>query len=36
MREGDSSVDEMIASTQRGLYITRFFYTRLVHNKGCV
>ena len=36
MREGESSVDEMIASTQRGLYITRFFYTRLVHNKGCV
>ena len=36
MQEGDSSVDEMIASTHRGLYITRFFYTRLVHNKGCV
>ena len=36
MREGDTSVDSMIASTERGLYITRFFYTRLVHNKGCV
>jgi predicted Zn-dependent protease len=36
MQEGDSSVERMIASTQRGLYITRFFYTRLVHNKGCV
>jgi len=36
MQEGDSSVEKMIASTERGLYITRFFYTRLVHNKGCV
>ena len=36
MGEGDSSVAEMIASTPRGLYITRFFYTRLVHSKGCV
>ncbi len=36
MQEGDSSVERMIASTERGLYITRFFYTRLVHNKGCV
>lgn len=36
MREGDTSLEKMIASTRRGLYITRFFYTRLVHNKGCV
>ena len=36
MGAGDSSLDDMIASTQRGLYITRFFYTRLVHNRGCV
>ena len=36
MREGDSTLEEMIASTQRGLYITRFHYTRLVHNRGCV
>ena len=33
---GDKSVDELIASTERGLYITRFFYTRLSHNRGCV
>ncbi len=36
MRAGDRSVDELIASTRRGLYITRFFYTRLSHNRGCV
>ena len=26
----------MIESTQRGLCITRFHYTRLVHNRNCV
>ena len=36
MRPGDKSVEELIASTERGLYITRFFYTRLSHNRGCV
>ena len=36
MRPGDQTVAELIASTQRGLYITRFFYTRLSHNRGCV
>ncbi len=36
MRPGDKTVDELIASTERGLYITRFFYTRLSHNRGCV
>ena len=36
MAEGDSSLEELIASTQRGIYITRFFYTRLAHAKGCV
>ena len=36
MQTGGSSVDEMIAATRRGLYITRFFYTRLAHNRGCV
>ena len=36
MKEGDGSLEGMIASTQRGLYITRFFYTRLVHSRGCV
>ncbi|MED5587925.1 MAG: metallopeptidase TldD-related protein, partial [Chloroflexota bacterium] len=36
MREGDSSLPELIGSTERGLYITRFFYTRLAHSNGCV
>ena len=36
MKAGDSSLDEMIRSTKHGLYITRFHYTRMVHNRGCV
>jgi PmbA protein len=36
MAAGDSSLDEMIASTERGLYINRFWYTRLVHPRDCV
>jgi len=36
MKPGDQSVDQMIQSTERGLFITRFFYTRLVHSTGCV
>ena len=36
MSPGNSSVEDLIASTERGLYITRFFYTRLSHNRGCV
>ncbi len=36
MRPGDQTVEQLIASTERGLYITRFFYTRLSHNRGCV
>ena len=36
MRPGDNTVEQLIASTERGLYITRFFYTRLSHNRGCV
>ena len=36
MGAGDRSVPELIASTEHGLYITRFFYTRLSHNRGCV
>jgi predicted Zn-dependent protease len=36
MAPGGSSPEEMIASTRRGLYVTRFHYTRLVHNRGCV
>jgi predicted Zn-dependent protease len=33
---GESSPDELIASTRRGLFITRFWYTRLVHPRDCV
>ena len=36
MRPGDRSTEELIASVDRGLYITRFYYTRLSHNRGCV
>ncbi len=33
---GTSTLDEMIHSTERGLYITRFWYTRLVHPTDCI
>lgn len=36
MRPGTSSVEDMIRSTDHGLYITRFWYTRLVHPRDCV
>ena len=36
MSPGDATVDEMIASTKKGLYINRFWYTRLVHPRDCV
>ena len=36
MQPGDRTTEELIASVQRGLYITRFYYTRLAHNRGCV
>jgi PmbA protein len=36
MKPGEQTVEELIASTDRGLYITRFHYTRLSHNKGCM
>jgi predicted Zn-dependent protease len=36
MAPGDSSLEEMIASTTKGLYITRFWYPRLVHPRNCV
>jgi predicted Zn-dependent protease len=31
MAPGDASVDDMIKSTKRGLWISRFWYTRTVH-----
>jgi len=36
MAPGDASLEEMISSTKKGLYITRFWYTRLVHPRDCV
>ena len=36
MRPGDRSTENLIASVDRGLYVTRFYYTRLAHNRGCV
>ena len=36
MAPGDKAMEEMIKSTERGLYITRFWYTRLVHPRDCV
>jgi len=36
MAPGDSTVEEMIAATERGIYITRFHYTRPVHPANCV
>jgi PmbA protein len=33
---GESDREEMIKSIQSGLYITRFWYTRQVHPRGCV
>jgi predicted Zn-dependent protease len=36
MTPGDHSTEELIGSTKRGLYITRFWYTRLVHPGDCV
>ncbi len=33
---GDSSVEDMIRSTQRGLYVTRFWYTNVVSEHDCV
>ena len=35
MAGGEATLEEMIASTERGLYITRFWYTRLARRKGC-
>lgn len=36
MAAGDTPLDEMIRSTDKGLYITRFWYTRLVHPRDCI
>jgi predicted Zn-dependent protease len=36
MAPGTSSTEEMIHSTEKGLYVSRFWYTRLVHPRDCV
>jgi len=36
MEPGDSSLEKMIHSTNKGLYINRFWYTRTVHPRDCV
>jgi PmbA protein len=36
MAPGETSLDDMIQTTQQGLYITRFWYTRLVHPRECI
>lgn len=33
LEPGDQSVDQMIASTERGIYITRFWYSNMVDEK---
>ena len=33
---GDSTVEDMIARTERGIYVTRFWYTRTVHPREAV
>jgi len=36
MGTGDSDLGEMIAGTEQGLYVTRFWYTRTVHPREAV
>jgi PmbA protein len=36
MATGDATLDEMVRSTEKGLYISRFWYTRPVHPRDCV
>jgi PmbA protein len=31
MQEGDTTLEEMISNTKRGVWVTRFWYTRPVH-----
>lgn len=33
---GRRTAEQLIAAVPRGLYITRFYYTRLAHSRGCV
>jgi PmbA protein len=36
LRPGNATLEDMIKSTKRGLYITRFWYTRTVHPRDAV
>ncbi len=36
LEPGTATTEELIRTTDRGLYITRFWYTRLVHPRDCV
>jgi predicted Zn-dependent protease len=36
MGGGEHTVEQMIASTERGLYVTRFHYTRVVHPREAI
>jgi predicted Zn-dependent protease len=36
MQPGHVNLEDMIRSTKRGLYITRFWYTRQVHPRDCI
>jgi predicted Zn-dependent protease len=36
MGPGEMTLDEMIRTTERGLLITRFWYTRVVHPRDCI
>jgi len=36
MAPGEATIEEMVRQVDRGLYITRFWYTRLVHPRDCV
>jgi predicted Zn-dependent protease len=36
MAPGGAALDDLVASTERGLYVSRFWYTRVVHPRDCV
>ena len=36
MGTGDSQIEDMISGTERGVYVTRFWYTRTVHPREAV
>jgi predicted Zn-dependent protease len=36
MAPGESSIEDMVAATDRGLYVTRFHYSNVVHPREAV